>query len=85
MTERALTTRQIQWLVVGHWLIVLPHIQPLPAWIILLSVLTGCWRLAAVAGYARVPPWPLRLLLALGSVLGVVIAFGTLKIGRAHV
>ena len=78
MTERALTTRQIQWLVVGHWLIVLPHIQPLPAWIILLSVLTGCWRLAAVAGYARVPPWPLRLLLALGSVLGVVIAFGTL-------
>ena len=78
MTSGALSAKQIHWLVVGHWLVVLPHVQPLPAWIILLSGLAGCWRLAAVAGYARVPAWPLRLLLAIGSVLGVATAFGTL-------
>jgi protein-glutamine gamma-glutamyltransferase len=78
MTSGALSAKQIHWLVVGHWLVVLPHVQPLPAWIILLSGLAGCWRLAAVAGYTSVPSWPLRLLLAIGSVLGVATAFGTL-------
>ena len=78
MTAAPLNTGQLRWLIFGHWLLVLPHLQQVPLWIILLSALTGCWRLAADLRYARVPAWPLRLLIALGAVAGVVVTFGTL-------
>ena len=78
MTAAPLNTGQLRWLILGHWLLVLPHLQQVPLWIILLSVLTGCWRLAADLRYARVPAWPLRLIIAMGAVAGVVVTFGTL-------
>ncbi|MGB2419826.1 MAG: DUF3488 domain-containing protein, partial [Luminiphilus sp.] len=78
MTAAPLNTGQLRWLIFGHWLLVLPHLQQVPLWIILLSALTGCWRLAADLRYARVPAWPLRLLIAMGAVAGVIVTFGTL-------
>ena len=69
MTERSLHRSQLLWLILGHWMVVLPHIQQVPGWIIVLSGLTGLWRLAADRGVARIPPWPLRLVLAIAAVL----------------
>ena len=78
MTERSLHRSQLLWLMLGHWMVVLPHIQQVPGWIIVLSGLTGLWRLAADRGVARIPPWPLRLVLAIAAVLGVVLTYRTL-------
>ena len=41
MTAAPLNTGQLRWLIFGHWLLVLPHLQQVPLWIILLSALTG--------------------------------------------
>ena len=78
MTSARLSSAQLRWLVFGHWFLVWPHLLQIPLWIVATSVLTGTWRLAADANLARVPPWPLRLLMACGGVVGIVVSFNTL-------
>jgi len=71
-----LSRSDLRWLIVGHGLIVLPHLLQIPLWVVLATVFTGAWRLLLLRR-RRLPGWPLRMMLAAGAVVGIGISFGT--------
>jgi len=65
------------WLFVTQILVLLPHLQRTPAWIIVLLIASMLWRIQVFRGRWSFPPKKIKIPLTLVSCLGLVFSFPT--------
>ena len=66
------------WVLSAFGAVVLLHVDHLPAWITALAVLAVAWRILEYRGVAPFPPWPLKILMVLACLAGLVLEYHSL-------
>jgi transglutaminase-like putative cysteine protease len=71
--------RKLQWVLLGLALALAPHVSHFPAWVTLLCATTALYRLIIDFRQSELPPKWLRILVALGGSLAVLMTYRTLN------
>ncbi|WOJ94295.1 DUF3488 and transglutaminase-like domain-containing protein [Congregibacter variabilis] len=66
------------WIIVAQALLLLPHLPRLPIWVAAVYLLAFAWRVQAFRGRMELPGRWLKVVLALASIAGIVLSFGSL-------
>lgn len=72
-------SQQLRWVLGGVALATVPHAPHLPGWILLIVAACGAWRLTVDRLGWRLPPRPLRIVVAFLALLGVLFSYRTLN------
>lgn len=71
--------RKLQWVLVGLALALTPHVSHYPLWVTMLCACTAVYRLVIELRQSALPPKWLRILVALGGSLAVLLTYRTLN------
>jgi len=66
------------WVLLAFAAVVLLHIEHLPSWVTALAGLCILWRIFEYRGIAPFPPWPLKVVLVAGCVVGLTMSYRSL-------
>lgn len=66
------------WVLLAFAAVVLLHIEHLPSWVTALAGLCILWRILEYRGIAPFPPWPLKVVLVAGCVVGLTMSYRSL-------
>ena len=72
-----LPRRSLIWLIVCQIAVMLPHLQQIPFWIVVIYLATALWRLQMFRQRAEMPGRWLRLLLGIAGATLLFMSFGT--------
>ncbi|HUL41596.1 MAG TPA: DUF3488 and transglutaminase-like domain-containing protein [Burkholderiales bacterium] len=76
--EKQISFRNIVWISLALAMVVAPHVERLPAWILIFAGVLGLWRLhIAQRGLSLLPKWLLFLLLGTG-IAGIYLSYGAI-------
>ncbi len=76
--EQQIPRSALAWIILSLLLLVAPHTQRVPAWVLLLFVACAVWRILVYRGVWSFPRWPVKLALILAAFAGVLLSFRTL-------
>ena len=66
------------WIIAAQALLLLPHIQRIPPWVVIVYLVAFGWRIQAFRGRVELPGRWLKVLLSGAAAGGIVLSFGSL-------
>ncbi|MEP5567007.1 MAG: DUF3488 and transglutaminase-like domain-containing protein [Halioglobus sp.] len=66
------------WIIISMFTLVLPHIERIPPWVLLVYFVAALWRIMVYRGRWSFPRWPVKLALILAGSAGILLSFSTL-------
>ena len=66
------------WIIISMFTLVLPHIERIPPWVLLVYFVAALWRFMVYRGRWSFPRWPVKLGLILAGSAGILLSFSTL-------
>lgn len=66
------------WIIISMFTLVLPHVERIPPWVLLVYFVAALWRFMVYRGRWSFPRWPVKLGLILAGSAGILLSFSTL-------
>ena len=63
------------WIIISLFTLVLPHIERVPLWVLLVYVAAALWRVMVYRGHWSFPRWPIKLGLIFAAFAGILFSF----------
>lgn len=76
--EQQVPRNALAWIILSLFLLVAPHAQRVPAWVLALFLGAAVWRILVYRGVWSFPRWPVKLGLILAAFAGVMFSFRTM-------
>ncbi|KZX60160.1 transglutaminase [Halioglobus sp. HI00S01] len=76
--EQQIPRNALVWIVLALFLLVAPHVQRVPIWVVLVFVAAAGWRIMVYRGVWSFPRWPVKLGLILAAFAGILFSFRTI-------
>lgn len=76
--EQQIPRNALAWIILSLFLLVAPHAQRVPVWVLGLFLGAAVWRILVYRGIWSFPRWPVKLGLILAAFAGVLLSFRTL-------
>ncbi len=73
--EQQVPRNALVWIILALFLLVAPHVERVPLWVLLVFCAASVWRIQVYRGVWSFPRWPVKLVLILAAFAGILLSY----------